>query len=50
VTSPDTLHTLAARVSRLSPDRRDPERWHIEKDDIARKLLQLARSLEKSRG
>lgn len=41
------VSSLAARVARLSPDRRDPERWHIEKDDIARALRRLARELER---
>lgn len=45
--APDTLHRLAARVARLSPDRRNPERWHLEKDDIAHALRRLARTLEK---
>ncbi len=46
--APDTLHSLASRVMRLSPDRRDPERWHLEKDDIARSLLRLARDLQRT--
>jgi hypothetical protein len=40
------LHTLATRVSRLAPDRRDPERWHFEKDDIAKALRRIAREME----
>lgn len=47
MTAPATLSTLAARVSRLSPDRRDPERWHLEKDDIAKTLRRIARDLER---
>lgn len=46
--APDTLHSLATRVARLSPDRRDPERWHLEKDDIAYTLRRLARDMERT--
>lgn len=46
--APDTLHSLATRVARLSPDRRDPERWHLEKDDIAHTLRRLARDMERN--
>jgi hypothetical protein len=49
MTAPATLSTLAARVARLSPDRRDPERWHLEKDDIAKALRRIARDLERQR-
>jgi hypothetical protein len=42
------LHTLATRVSRLSPDRHDPERWHFEKDDIAKALRRIARDMERN--
>jgi len=38
------LAALAARVWHLCPDRRDPERFHIEKDAIERELRQLARA------
>ena len=37
-----TLLQLAARVRRLCPDRRDPERFHVEKDAIERELRRLA--------
>ncbi len=43
------LHTLANRVSRLSPDRRDPEQWHLEKDDIAKALRRIARDMERNK-
>lgn len=49
MTAPATLSTLANRVSRLSPDRRDPEQWHLEKDDIAKSLRRIARDLERER-
>ena len=39
-----TLLQLAARVRRLCPDRRDPERFHVEKDAIERELRRLART------
>jgi hypothetical protein len=37
------LEALAERVRRLSPDRRDPERFHIEKDELAAELRRMAR-------
>jgi hypothetical protein len=40
---PGTLEELAERVRRLSPDRRDPERFHMEKDELAAELRRLAR-------
>jgi hypothetical protein len=36
------LWSLADRVRRLSPSSRDPERFHIEKSEIERKLRMLA--------
>ncbi len=36
---------LADRVGRLCPDRRDPERFHIEKSEIEHELRELARVL-----
>ncbi|MGC9271752.1 hypothetical protein [Acidiphilium sp.] len=36
------LLDLARRVQRLSPDRRDPERYHAEKSEIAAELRRLA--------
>ena len=38
------LEEVANRVRRLSPDRRDPERFHIEKDELAAELRRLARA------
>lgn len=49
MTAAATLSTLANRVSRLSPDRRDPEQWHLEKDDIAKALRRIAREIERER-
>jgi hypothetical protein len=37
-----TLLRLARMARRLCPDRRDPERFHIEKDAIERELRRLA--------
>ena len=48
MTELDRLATLAARVARLSPDRHDPERFHMDKDDIARQLRRMARDLERA--
>jgi hypothetical protein len=45
-TPSDELERLAERVIKLSPDRRDPERWHVEKDLIAKALRALARRPE----
>ena len=36
------LKALASRVNRLCPDHRDPELFHIEKNDIAHELAKLA--------
>lgn len=38
------LEELAARVQRLTIDRRDPERFHEERSEIAHALRCLARS------
>jgi hypothetical protein len=42
--NPGTLEDLAERVRRLSPDRRDPEQFHIEKSELAAELRRLARA------
>jgi hypothetical protein len=39
---PDQLRDLAKRVRRLSPDRMNPEKFFMEKDDIASQLATLA--------
>lgn len=36
------LLDLAGRIARLSPDRRDPEKYHAEKSEIAAELRRLA--------
>lgn len=38
----DQLKALALRVNRLRPDHRDPELFHLEKNDIAHELARLA--------
>ena len=43
------LRELAARVRRLCPSHRDPERFHFDKDGVARELLKLARVKEGAR-
>jgi hypothetical protein len=47
---PDTLARLARDVARLAPDRRDPERFHVEKSEIAAELRRLARAAERQAG
>lgn len=44
-TAPETLEHLARQVARLVPDRRDPERFHIEKSEVVAELRKLARKL-----
>ena len=49
ITSPHFHHSgaleeLAERVSRLSPDRRNPEQFHVEKSELAHELRRLARA------
>lgn len=44
----ERLTELANRVRRLSPDRRDPERFHLDKSEIERGLRQLAREVQQS--
>ena len=41
----DALHELARMVRRLSPDRRNPERFHEEKSEVAACLIRIANSL-----
>lgn len=43
----DQLRDLARRVRALSPCRHDPERYHLEKDEIERELARLARTAGK---
>jgi hypothetical protein len=40
------LRDLSLCVSRLRPDRRDPEAFHVERDWLAKELRRLARALE----
>ncbi|WP_286705483.1 hypothetical protein [Acidiphilium sp. 37-64-53] len=48
MTERNELAELAARVARLSPDRRDPEKYHCEKSEIAAELRRLARDFDQS--
>jgi hypothetical protein len=41
---PSRLDDLARRVAQLSPCRHNPERYHVEKSEIAFELRTLARS------
>jgi hypothetical protein len=43
--SADALERLAHRVRRLTPDRRDPHRFHEEKSEIEHELRTLAARL-----
>lgn len=45
----DALHELARMVRRLSPDRRNPERFHEEKSEVAASLVRIAHSLGNTR-
>ena len=40
------LRELAHDVARLTPDRRDPERYFVEKDRIARRLAAVAADMD----
>jgi hypothetical protein len=42
------LAELAARVRRLLPSHRDPEAFHLEKDEIAHQLRRLADKASRS--
>ncbi len=42
------LAELASRVRRLLPSRRDPEAFHLEKDEIAHELRRLADKASRS--
>lgn len=44
------VRDLAARVGRLTVDRRDPERFHQEKSDLVDELRRLAHVLEGAGG
>lgn len=39
------LSEIAGQVARLSPDRRDPERFHLDKSEIVASLRRLAREI-----
>jgi|GEM_PF-4298154 hypothetical protein len=41
-----TLRTLSGRVSRLTPDWRDPERFFEEKSELVGELRRLAQALD----
>ena len=41
------LREIAAAVERLSPSRRDPERFFAERDDLADRLREAAREIER---
>lgn len=41
------LRLVATAVRRLIPDRRDPERFHMEKSSAAHRIAVLARKIER---
>lgn len=43
------LLDLADRVGKLAPDRRDPEHFHIERDEVRKELRRLAGELDPRR-
>jgi hypothetical protein len=43
------LRGLSRDMRRLCPHHRDPERFHVEKSEIAAKLAELAERLERVR-
>lgn len=44
--APGRLEELVAKLRRLGPCHRDPERFHLEKNEIMHDLLSLARLLK----
>lgn len=42
----EAIRSLAAKVARLAPDHRDPERFHIDKSEVVAELRRLAREVE----
>ena len=45
-TPAEAAAAIARLVERLTPDRRDPERFHLEKSEVIRACRRLARALE----
>jgi hypothetical protein len=45
-TPAEAAAAIARLVERLTPDRRDPERFHLEKSEAIRACRRLARLLE----
>lgn len=41
----EELNELASRLNRCSPSRVDPERFHVERDEIVRAMRRLAGQL-----
>jgi len=44
-----TVQELAKRVARNEPQHRDPERFHLEKSDIAHQLRAVASKIKEQR-
>lgn len=45
-----TARQIARDLNRLYPDWRDPERYFENRDELRRRMQQLARALEETRG
>jgi hypothetical protein len=46
----DYLLSLAIRLEKLSPSRRNPEQYHIDKDEIIKAIRGLAKALISDHG
>lgn len=44
----DTLHDVARRLRHLAPHHRDPERFHLERDQLERDVRRVANELRGS--
>jgi hypothetical protein len=42
----DKIASLAERVRRLTPSHRDPERFYLDRSEIAAELRRIAREME----
>ena len=42
------LAEIAARIERLGPDHRDPERFHVDKDQLVKDVRRMVREQEKA--
>lgn len=49
ITIPADLRDIARLVTRLSPERGDPERFYIRREEVASRLYALAGAMEGAR-